>query len=73
MLSLTLLRAPYSKLCSPPSRLPIFLGSYATPFINDPRNFSLNLANEEPAPGETLKKYSIDLTDLAGKGNSTLP
>ena len=68
MLSRTLLRAPYSKLSSPPIRLRIFLRCYATPSSNDPRNFSFNLANQEPAPGETLKKYSIDLTDLARQG-----
>src|SRR5271170_7847104 len=68
MLSRTLVRAPYSKLCSPPSRLQVFLRCYATPSSNDPRNFSFNLANQEPAPGETLKKYSIDLTELASQG-----
>jgi len=68
MLSRTLLRSPYSKLSSPPIRLRIFLRCYATPSSNDPRNFSFNVANQEPAPGETLKKYSIDLTDLARQG-----
>jgi len=30
--------------------------------------FSFNLAQQAPQPGETLKKYSVDLTELAKQG-----
>jgi len=47
----------------------LFVRSYATPGQSgDPRNFSFNLGGQEPQPGEALKKYSIDLTDLAKQG-----
>jgi ATP-dependent Clp protease ATP-binding subunit ClpA len=65
MLARTLLRPPKSQF-SPPLR--IFLRAYATPSNNhNPQSFSLNLG-QEPAPGESLKKYSIDLTQLAKEG-----
>lgn len=65
MLARTLLRTPKSHF-SPP--LWIFLRAYATPSNNNnSRNFSLNLG-QEPQPGESLKKYSIDLTQLAKEG-----
>jgi ATP-dependent Clp protease ATP-binding subunit ClpB len=40
---------------------------YANPPGNNPQNFTFNLGGQEPQPGESLKKYSIDLTDLARK------
>jgi ATP-dependent Clp protease ATP-binding subunit ClpB len=64
MLARTLLRTPKSQFAPP---LRIFFRAYATPSNNNsnPRNFSLNLKQE---PGESLKKYSIDLTQLAKEG-----
>jgi ATP-dependent Clp protease ATP-binding subunit ClpB len=64
MLSRTLLRTPKST-THPPLR--IFLRAYATPSPNNPQNVSFNLG-QEPQPGESLKKYSIDLTQLAKEG-----
>lgn len=63
MLVRTLLRPPKSQFAPP---LRIFLRAYATP-SNNPRNFGLNLG-QEPQPGESLKKFSIDLTQLAKEG-----
>lgn len=61
MLTRTILRTPKTSI-SPPLR--IFLRAYATP---SPRGFSFNPA-QEPQPGETLKKYSQDLTEKAREG-----
>lgn len=58
---------PHLRTLSPVVR--ISLRSYATPGNNNsPRNFSFNLGGQEPQPGEALKKYSIDLTELAKTG-----
>src|SRR5579871_2273112 len=67
MLARTLLRAPKSSQFAPSLR--IFVRAYTTPSnnSNNPRNFAFSLG-QEPQPGECLKKYSIDLTDLAKKG-----
>jgi ATP-dependent Clp protease ATP-binding subunit ClpB len=47
----------------------LFVRSYATPGQSgDPRNFSFNLGGQEAQPGESLKKYSIDLTEMAKQG-----
>src|ERR1700738_4407100 len=66
MLSRTLLRTPKTTF-SPPFR--VFLRCYASPSNNpsNPRNFTFNLG-QEPQPGESLKKFSIDLTQLAKEG-----
>jgi ATP-dependent Clp protease ATP-binding subunit ClpB len=64
MITRTILRTP--KPCiSPPLR--IFLRAYATPSNNSPRGFSFN-PTQESQPGETLKKYSQDLTEKAREG-----
>jgi ATP-dependent Clp protease ATP-binding subunit ClpA len=46
--------------------------TYATPSNNSnpniPKNFSFDLSGQEPQPGESLKKFSIDLTELARQG-----
>jgi ATP-dependent Clp protease ATP-binding subunit ClpB len=48
--------------------LRIFVRTYATPSnSNNPNNFSFNLG-QQPQPGESLKKYSVDLTELAKEG-----
>lgn len=67
MLARTILRAPKSSQFAP--SLWIFVRAYATPSSNsnNPRNFTFSLG-QEPQPGECLKKYSIDLTDLAKQG-----
>src|SRR5271170_6490094 len=67
MLARTILRTPKPRFAPP---LRIFLRSYATPSnnsSNQPGSFLLNLG-QEPQPGESLKKYSIDLTELAKEG-----
>jgi ATP-dependent Clp protease ATP-binding subunit ClpB len=64
MLSRTILQTPKTAI-SP--RLRFILRTYATPSNNNPKNFSFNLG-QEPQPGESLKKYSIDLTELAKEG-----
>jgi ATP-dependent Clp protease ATP-binding subunit ClpA len=64
MLTRTVLRAPKLSF-SPP--LQILVRGYATPSNNSPRGFSFNPA-QEPQPGETLKKYSQDLTEKAKEG-----
>ena len=64
MLSRTLLRTPKSQFFPP---LRIIVRSYAVPSNNNPGNFNFSLA-QEPQPGEALKKYSIDLTELAKEG-----
>jgi hypothetical protein len=64
MLARTLLRAPKSQFFPP---LRIVVRSYAVPSNNSPGNFNFNLG-QEPQPGEALKKYSIDLTELAKEG-----
>lgn len=62
MLSRTLLRTPKPAL----SRgLLVFARAYSN---GGQQPFSFNLAQQEPQPGETLKKYSVDLTELAKKG-----
>ena len=46
----------------------IFLRTYASPSNkNSPHGFSFSLG-QEPQPGESLKKFSIDLTQLAKEG-----
>lgn len=67
MLSRTLLRSPKPHFS--PS-LSLFVRAYAVPSGNNnrPQNFSFNLGGQEPEPGESLKKYSIDLTELAKEG-----
>ena len=58
---------PYLRTVSPAAQ--VFIRSYATPGQNnDPRNFSFNLGGQEPQPGEALKKYAVDLTELAKLG-----
>jgi ATP-dependent Clp protease ATP-binding subunit ClpB len=65
MLARTLLRTSRPSI-SPPLR--IFVRTYAAPSnSNNPNHFSFNLG-QQPQPGETLKKYSIDLTQLAKEG-----
>jgi ATP-dependent Clp protease ATP-binding subunit ClpA len=62
MLSRTLLRVPRPAL----SRgLLVFARTYSN---GGQQPFSFNLAQQEPQPGETLKKYSVDLTELAKEG-----
>jgi hypothetical protein len=65
MLSQTLLRAPKPALSR---SLLVFARAYSNGSGGGQHPFSFNLAQSEPKPGETLKKYSVDLTELAKEG-----
>jgi ATP-dependent Clp protease ATP-binding subunit ClpA len=69
MLSRTLLRAPKPALSPrfPSAGALVFVRRYANG-AGSQQPFTFNFAQQEPQPGETLKKYSIDLTELAKQG-----
>jgi ATP-dependent Clp protease ATP-binding subunit ClpA len=67
MLSQTLLRNTPTALKFLPQALRPLVRTYATPQGNNPQNFTFSLGGQEPQSGESLKKYSIDLTELARK------
>ena len=69
MLLRTLFRASKPNFSQRSPGLLVFVRAYANGnFGPGGQPFSFNLAQHEPQPGETLKKYSVDLTELAKQG-----
>ena len=67
MLSRTLFRVSKPNFSPRSAPLFVFVRAYANGHPGG-QPFSFNLGQQEPQPGETLKKYSVDLTELAKKG-----